>query len=555
MFIAPVLAILSMVSPMILKPDIKDGEVITRLRTIKVIVQSDSVVTQVELYVNGDLHDTATSTPYTFQIDPLAEKDGPEKIMFTGYNTDGQKASVSMTVTINSGAANGPAANTTQARDLLTESKFDDAIYYARLALKSDPNYVSAEIVLARAFFAKGVFDKAEEFAEDALKNDPNNLDALSAVSAIQLKRAFDSYATSGDRNDGVNAIGEAVTKAIQARQKVLDLTFDKVPAPTPATAVSYADTSIRMQHYSNAISALLPAFNASPKTDSGNRIAYAQLRLGRMTELARTLAMMKTANVLDAYSYALLSVLDEYNGDAADADENIKEAIEDGGTNLGVQTAQVYLALHRGKLSTMGPLEATLDSDQGQRPEVGYYLSILCDRLKRYEDSDKAFEETIVTEPIMYPMYIERGNESLKKVVLLNEKGADKSYDSLLAQKMYAAAQIAKPDSAEALTALAILDSTQSKTADALQMANAAVAAAPSYAAAHYEASVAYGALRQNLEAKADQVRKDANGTIDAETQSKIDAINKDAFNASEKAKSRVERSQAPGSSKARRE
>src|ERR1700724_359913 len=114
MFIAPLLAALAIVraASMTVSPDIKDGEQISIERTIKVIVQSDAVVTQVEFYVNNDLRDSSTSTPYTFHLDPLAEKDGDEKLTFTAYNSDGGKASKSVTVHVESGVAKGAEANT-----------------------------------------------------------------------------------------------------------------------------------------------------------------------------------------------------------------------------------------------------------------------------------------------------------------------------------------------------------------------------------------------------------------------------------------------------------
>jgi tetratricopeptide (TPR) repeat protein len=527
---------------MILKPDITDGETITAPRTIKVRVQSDSLVTQVEFYVNDDLRDSATSTPYTFQLDPLAEKDGDEKLTFTAYNSDGVKASKSVNVHINSGAAKGAEANTQAAHDFLTQSKWDDAIYSARIALKATPDYVPAQLALARGFLGKGVYDKAQEFAEDALRNSPNNPEGLELLSVIELKRVFNVFAVSGGRDAVLNTTAEAIGKAIDSRRKVLDQQFDKLAMPSPGGELAYADTADRTQHYSAAISVLLAPFtNGGLKTACGDRLGYSQLRLGRLDDLMKTLALMKTAGTLDGYSYALWAVAAEYLSDTKTADDKIREAIEQAPNNIGVQTAQVYIALHRNNLPTMSGLANALAADQGQLPEVNFYLSVMDDRLNKHDDADTAYETTVLTEPLSFEMYVERGNEALQTIQTKAEKGEDRTYHEHVAEKMYAAARQAKPDSAEALTASAILQIIEDKLNDAGPMADAAVNAAPDYACAHYVAACYYSTLQAKLGASVDTIRQANRNGIDTETQAKIDTAKRQAADAGKKANTEI--------------
>jgi tetratricopeptide (TPR) repeat protein len=397
---------------------------------------------------------------------------------------------------------------------------------------------VPAQLALGHAFLGKGVYDKAQEFTEDALRNSPNNAEGLELQSIIQLKRVFNSYAPLGDKDSVLNATSDAIGKAIDSRRKVLDQQFDKLGTPTAATLQTYADIADQTQHFSAAISALLPAFNSGGlKTAIGDRIGYSQLRLGRLDDLLKTLALMKSAGTLDGYSYALWAVANDYLGDTNGADDDIREAIEQAPTNVGVQTAQVYIALHRKNLPTMTGLASSLASDQGQLPEVNYYLAVLYDRLKKYDDADSSFHEAVLIEPLLFEMYVERGNEALQRIQDKSESGDAKAYDLKVADHMFTAAREAKPDSAEALTASTILLVIQDKINEARHMADAAVDAAPDYAAAHYASASFYASLQNKLGEEADNIKSAAHNGIDSETQAKMTLTKKEADEAGKKA------------------
>jgi len=531
MFIPILLAAFAISAPpMIVTPDIADGDVITQKKSIKVLVQSDAIVTQVEFYVDDDLRDTATATPYTFTVDPLMEKDGDEKLTFTAYNTDGAKATKSVTVKVDSGASKGAEANTKIAKDFMTDSKWDDAIYAARIALKANSSYVPAQLVLSHVFLAKKVYDKAQEFAEDALRSNPNLPEGLELMATIQLERAFNSYSSGGSRTAFMNSMSDAIESAIAARKKVLDIEFDKLPAQGTGDFVQYGRTAIAARHYSAAISALQPEFNSKFTTILGNLIGYAQLRLGRFDDLQHTLELMKTYKTADGYSYALWAVLSEYKGDEKGADDNMREAILDKVGDLGVQTAQAYIALRRGNIGILQGLAAHLQQDASNRPEVSYYLEILLHRLGRYFDSDREFQDTVLNEPLSFMMYVERGNEAVEKIISKRETGDAFAYDTAVARRMYGAALAAKPDSVEALTAAATLDLMLSKFSQARNEIDAAMAANKGFSAAFYCAASIYISLSYNLHSEADTIKAQATLGVDPETQILIDQRNKAA-------------------------
>lgn len=529
MQILPILACLAALvkpGPIIVKPDIQDGEIVTKLRVIKVRVQSDSIVTQVEFYVGDDLRDSATSTPYTFKLDPLNEKDGDLKLTFTAYTTEGDKASKSVDVKIDSGVSKGAEANTQAAEDALVDSKWDDAISAARVALRADPSYNPARMVMARAYMKKGVYDKAQQFAEDVVHSDPQNLAAKQLLAAIALLNAFNGHAGSVEAGSLEKHMTEALNMSMDNQRAISDQAFDKLGNPTPDTLVHYADVAMACQHYSPAIEAMTTQFNRTADAKLGDRIAYAQLRLSRFDDMRKTLDLMQRAKTSDAYGHALLAALSEYRGDEHTAQDEMQNALSLDPQSVGVLTCEAYIALRTNSLPQLQRIISALENQSGQLPEVNYYLSVLYGRVRRYDDSNRAFLDAVLVNPLDYRFYLARGNQSLLKLVAGSLKGKEEnSIEGQIMASMYAAALKAKPDSVEALTAYALMDCYQKKLKEGLDWAGAAVKAAPDYPASHYIDGYLSSLISSDYREQAISLRNQVSGDMTPDVRAKVDA------------------------------
>ncbi|RMG24023.1 MAG: hypothetical protein D6724_07080, partial [Armatimonadetes bacterium] len=118
---------------------IKSGDTLSGTVEIRVTVQSESPVTQVEFYVNGQLRTADSSTPYTYVLDTIAEKEGPMEIEIAAFTTDGASKRLKLQVTIDNGVSKGADFHIQNATQFLQVSKWDEAIQAARVALKADP--------------------------------------------------------------------------------------------------------------------------------------------------------------------------------------------------------------------------------------------------------------------------------------------------------------------------------------------------------------------------------------------------------------------------------
>jgi Tfp pilus assembly protein PilF len=536
MLITPILAFallgVQKAPPVQINVDIKDGEVISVERKFRVTVQSQSPITSVEFYVGDNLRDSDTSTPYEFKIDPLSEKEGDLKLAFAAYNTEGQNARKTFTVKIDTGVSKGAEFHVQRAREFLTESKWDDAINAGKIALRADPKYNPARVVMARAYFGKGVMDEAQHFAEDAVEADPDFAEGRELLAAINLQRAFNTYNRGGSKKETLEAISSALKAAVEYRRKNLDTDFDKFGEPTDENRLRYADIAIRTGRFSAVTQALQQAFLRSPdNTALGSRLAYAQMRAGRLNDAHTTLSALKKADSMDAYSYALLAVVEASIGRDSASDEAMKEAIANDSEDRGVLSAQAYIALKRGRRDTLNAIASNMAKDMGARTETNYYLSILYNQLGEFRRSDERFERAVLAEPTNYSMFIERGNQALMPVAMGRVSDKEQiAYQFQIADAFFQAALLAKNDSPEALTAVAISHSLQGRPADAVRFAQAATAAGANYAAAHYVASMIYAASSSNSLNRADAIRREARSGVTAEQRKQIDDLTRQA-------------------------
>jgi tetratricopeptide (TPR) repeat protein len=510
-----------------------DGASISGEVEFVVKVQAKDPVNSVEFYVGNEIRSTDNSTPYTFKIDTMAETDGPLKLTFAAYTSEGDSAKQTITVNVDNGMGKGLDYQIEAGNEALSNGKLDDAIRFGRVALKIKPGENRARLLLARAFRAKGTLDVAQKFAEDALAADANMLEAADLLSAINLQRGFETFNRGGKREETLEAIRNAMRAAVKNRKLVLEAAVDKLGAATDANRIQLADAAIRAGRYSVAISALQDTFRKNSTDNAvGNRLAYAQLRAGRIDDALITMRETLRNNAVDAYGYGLLSVIYAMKGMDQESDDAIKEALLNEPNNVGVQTAQAYIALKRNRTDALRGLVTNLAKDQGQRTEVNYFLSVLYHKLAMYADGVRAFEASVLAEPANYAAYVQRGNEALLIAATGQINPQEGAYQAKVARTFYETALDAKPESTEALTGLAIVNVLEKKPTDAINMARAAVAAGPTYAAAYYAQSMVYSYAETTFRAAAEKIRSDARGGLTSEQRDQVNKLLSDANN-----------------------
>ena len=482
----------------------KDGETFHGERTVRVSVSSDTAINQVEFYVNGELRDTDTSTPYEFKLDTVAEADGPLKLRFKAYTVESKTAEKSISIVVDNGLSKGADFHVGKANELLTDGKYADARDEGKIALKIDKKSAGARLALARAYLGLGELDQAQLQAEEAKSAMPNDPATLSILAGVDARRAFAITAKPGaDRAEVLKQIKDALGAAAENRKAALDADVDATKLD-PANPLPYADAALRARRYSAAIAALAPTFEKDQKNPAlADRIAYAQIRSNRRQDALNTLNMLARAGGTDAYAHGLKAAALAAGGDDEGSDAEMREAVLADSENLGVRTAQAYIALKRNKADVLARLSSDLQKEQGQRADVRYYQMAVAARAQNYSQAEKAFQVGVLAEPAMADLYVEYANNAIAITQRASMDPKEKAQHYAEARVYFETALIARPEAAEALAGLAMVSAFEGKAAEAVRYASAAVAAAPNDPGAYYALSASQALLATALRAK----------------------------------------------------
>ena len=355
-------------APVKVNVNVKSGDVIMGDRKFKVSVEAENPINKVEFYVNGEFRSEATSVPYGFAIDTLAEKEGAIELKFKAYSSESETGEFIAKVTVDNGLNKGVDFHFDLAVSALQNGKNEEAIQEGRIMLKIDPKSNKARLILARANYSLKIYDQAQKYAEDAVAQDPSFAEAYDALAAINLQRAFKVTSRNGDARETLKTITSAFKAGVSARRKSLDLTVDNFPATVDKKSAAYLDACLRANRYSLVIRELAAYVDVHPDDIAAvNRIAFAYLRSGQTKEAQFVIAKLAKAGALDAYSYALKAVVETEMGAYAEATKSIREGIVAEAGNLAVSTAEAFLALKRGRDDSLGPQSVAAESRAGE--------------------------------------------------------------------------------------------------------------------------------------------------------------------------------------------
>ncbi len=472
---------------------VKDGQKINGLQDFRITLQSKFLVTEVEFYVGDDLRSTDDSTPYEFQVDTIAEKEGPLKVRLLAYDSEGNKKELPLNLVVDNDLGKGADFHVQAGQEFLSNGKWNEAIQKGRVALKATPKYVPARMLMARANFGRGVYDSAQKFVEEILAEDAKNAEALDLKAAISLQTAF--RAVGENRAATVEMIGKALKQAAQSRSSIYESRLDNFGKITNENRMKYADLAIRAGRYSLVYGELDPLFRSNPRNSAvANRLIYAQLRGGKFKTATDNASIYARRGLPDAAGWALIAIARQRTGDETGAAEAENEAIKNDSGDITVRSAQAFLALIRGRGPAFSGFINDLAKEEDQRFEVMHYRSLLANLTGDFETTRSYFQEAVLNEPTSYDTYILRGNQLIGYSTAETTAKEDQEYYRALARVHFEAALAAKPESFEALTGLAIVNLIQGKQNEALKTAQTAVSAGPEYGAAHYFLSMMQG-------------------------------------------------------------
>ncbi|MBL8067063.1 MAG: hypothetical protein JNM28_01305 [Armatimonadetes bacterium] len=470
--------------------NVQNGQTIGGTFTFDVKVTSDALVTSVEFYVGDDLRSTDQSTPYQYVLDTLNESEGNFTITIQAYNTNQESVKKTFTLKIDNGLDKGVGYHVDRANQLTRDGKYREAIDEARIALKIDKNSNAARMAMARANYATGTFDLAQKYAEDTLASDPNNQEAKSLLSAINLRRVFALNTTNPtERNE---AVAKSLKFAAANSAAVLNDIADKAGMKADSDAI---DANLAAFRYVPIAALLRPDWEKNLDNPGViNRFLYALIMGGRTEEANKVWAKFEKYGSPDGYSYALRAVLSQITGDTTGAEGAEKEVILDNPNADITKYTQLYLALSRGRYSSMPAFLDDLEKSNPNSVGFNYYTSVTAFLANDYSRATSSFQDALLADPASVSVLVERGHQVVQGIFAQKLTGSDAKNEANLALAYFEAALTANPSSIQALCGVTLVQTLIGDTAKALSFGRAAVAAGPECGATHL---LLAGALR----------------------------------------------------------
>lgn len=457
-----------------IKSNVKEGDVLGGAYTLVVTCDAASTVTQVEFYLDDNLVNSDSSTPYEFKLDTLTEPEGDHVLTIAAYTTDGSSKTEKVKFKIDNKIALGAKAHTERAEEALREQKFDDALFAGRVALKADPKYVPAMIVLGRAYLGKGVYDEAQKYLDDATEAQPTNYYAWDMLAQLQVRKAINVRVTGADLAKAAEDEKIAYMAAIDAHRKSLDIQLNNLGNPTAANRAQRLDLMQRMGHLSEA--------RAEVKVANGNELnnvqmlntgMYLDLRRSSLADAQKTYSDITKKGLADGITYALGACLASLQGDDANADVRIQQAIKMDRSSLLIKLAQAFVTVDRGKNAAARALAGDLASSDYVDPQVFYYLARIYYELGEYEQSRSAYENALIQDPMIAEIYVSRGLEALREST--RATGDAQKRLRGIADNYFEIALKAKPESPDALIGKGLVSAYSGDKSGALKYGAAA--------------------------------------------------------------------------------
>ncbi|MBS1716984.1 MAG: hypothetical protein JSS72_04555 [Armatimonadetes bacterium] len=509
-----------------IRANVKTGDVLKGEQTIRAIVQSKDIINQVEFYLAGELRDSKSSTPYEFKLDTIGEEDGEVAIKLIAYSSSGEKKEQIIRVMIDNGVSKGAPFHTEIAQKAFEDGNYDLAIQEGRIALHAQKGYVPAKAILARAYSEKGVLDRALKYAEDAQASDPDNDVYNELVMTLNLKRVFTTYDradTSSD--DNLKIIGDSLKSAIQLRAKVLERKIDALGTATEANEIQRVDLLLLANRYSAALAALRPKNNLEGTAPWLDRYAYTLLRMGRYTECRNLMFDLNKSNhhtmFTAAVDAALRAYLLDYSG-LYGANNNVLPSTKD---NLGFRSVAVYALLRQGNTNGLRQAISDLQESVTTDSVVSTILSVASNKVGDFEKGRQLFRQAILQNPMNTDAYLEQAIQAIQITATTELTPEAAKYQLAAARVWLEAALASRPESAEALTCLGMLDMLTGKYDEAIRFVDSATMVSKDYAPAYLmKATVIQAASRPGTNRSGKSIFMDSGEQAQVEVRSLLE-------------------------------
>lgn len=407
----------------------KDGDKISDVTKIVVKAESGDGIDKVEFRIDDKLRYTGKSIPYIYEWDTLTDKEGAHMLTATAFDSSGQTARTSISLTIDNELSTGADALAQKAQDALAAKDIPTARRYSRRALKADPGNLSAARALAGIYVTGNDYDKAIDILDKASGLDANSA-AMTELATYRIRRALmpanaakffgealtvtelrrkagdlaltDLMKQSAGANTPAahNAIGDALLNAGRVHEAVLEYAKPGLGDDIPVATIDRYALALTLDDRPLEAEAIIKNVQLGKRADSATRavLGLAYLRQQKFLEARNVVKQDLPDHVLAALIVA--SYADNALGNRKLATDEANDAV---GLAPALGEAQYALAISTTKVDVAGEAlnKALTLSPFQSGPYLEYTTDqLLSKRLDRFEQALNVTDMVLKFEP-----------------------------------------------------------------------------------------------------------------------------------------------------------
>lgn len=385
---------------MAVKFDLPDGATVSDTVEVKVKVTGaeDIGVDKVEFAVDGQVKYVDTSIPYSLTWDTLAETEGPHTIVATATDMEGHTAKASITLKVDNELSKGADAHASAALAALAAGKTDDAVRFARRALKIDPSNLKAARALAGVRARMGDVSGALQILEKASMPD-SEVQGRAELLALRIAVA--------DTADSTEAFVNGVLAALPDLQKLREA---RIAAAKNGSAIEKGDALFAARRFKDAALQYEPS--ADPDTgqiEAINRLLLTYAILGKSKEAQALTAGVERAKRGDDITSAVIGYQQLVDHQFAKARETVQTGIDKG--LLSALIVGGYAELAQGKRNAAADLAERAYALAPDLPDV---LLLRARTTTDAIDAGKAVARAMQLDPGLPEPYVIRAHDAM---------------------------------------------------------------------------------------------------------------------------------------------
>lgn len=384
----------------------KSGASISGIVNVEALIDTDDLITGVEFRVVGEVRGIDASTPYEFEWDTIADKEGSTDLVIVAKLQNGQQARHTMNLNIDNQVGLGGQAHLDRANEFFRNGQTARAVLSARIALKADESLNAARTLLAQSYIREGKLREALAAADALAMRASESSEAFALKSRIHYRRA----------RANVGEFAEEMAMGVDAAVRAMEIRTKMASSANGAEALALqADAAYIRGDYDQAANLFAQLSDGDPRNVRHiNRWLQANLRAAKYREAIVIATNAENRGTADDYTFVALGLAHAMQNRTNEAASAFAKARQKNADSHHLKRAQAFLDIRDGKHAAARNALIALQNDSDNSAETAFLLTWAHASMREYDRANEQFWRTLDLDPLYVDALVLRGFESI---------------------------------------------------------------------------------------------------------------------------------------------